>query len=202
MELAELLRRRRMTRSFTDEPVAPDVLERVLDATRRAPSAGNTQGFDLLVLVGPEQTARYWDASLPAERRAGFAYPGLLRAPVLVLPVPDREAYLERYAEDDKARSGLGGRAEAWPVPYWDVDTAFATMLLMLAAADEGLGVLFFGLFRQERAVLDALRVPEGRRPIGAVALGHPDPTGERPGRSSGRRRRPLDEVVRWGSWS
>lgn len=188
-----------MVRAFTDEPVAPAVVDHLLDLARRAPSAGNSQGWHFVVLEGPDQTRRFWDVTLPAERREGFRWPGLLRAPVLVLPMADAGAYVERYAEPDKERTGLGAAAEAWPVPYWVVDTAFATMTLLHGAVEAGLGALFFGIFRKEERLLAELGVPAGIRPIGAVALGHPAP--DEPGRSAARPRRPVDEVVHRGGW-
>lgn len=189
-----------MVRSFHPTPVPADALARVLRAALRSPSAGNTQATDLVVLAGPAETDRYWDAALPEERRAAFAFPGLLRAPVLVLPVAHPDAYVARYGEPDKAVSGLTS-TERWPVPYWYVDAAFAAMLVQLAAIDAGLGVLFFGLFDRVGAVCESLGIPAGRVPIGTVALGYHDPAGDRPGRSAGRARRGLDDVVHRGGW-
>jgi nitroreductase len=188
-----------MTRAFRPDPVAPAVLSRLLDAARRGPSAGATSGLDLLVLEGPGQTGRYWDLTFPdPSRRAAFRWQGLFAAPVLVVPVVDPAAYAARYAEEDKARTGLGEPA-AWPVPYWWVDGGAAIENLLLAAVDEGLGALLFGLFSHEPAVLAAFGVPAGRRALGTVAVGHPAP--DTPGRSAGRPRRPLDEVVHRGRW-
>jgi len=201
MELSDAVRSRRMVRAFEPRPVPADVLDRVLDLARRVPAAGNTQGLDLVVLEGPSQTARYWDASLPPERRPDFPWPGLLDAPVLIIPVGDPDAYVARYAEPDKARTGLGEGSDAWPVPYWYVDTAFAAMVALLAAVDEGLGALFFGQFGHEAAVKVALGIPEGRRPVGTIALGYARPEADRPSRSSRRPRRPLDEIVHRGRW-
>lgn len=200
MDYREVVRRRRMVRSFTDEPVDPELLDQLLADALRAPSAGNSQGTDLIVLEGHDQTARFWDVTLPVERRAGFAWPGLLRAPVLVIPLADPSRYVARYAEPDKAATGLGAGDDAWPVPYWTVDTAFVAMSLLHGVVDAGLGALFFGIFRNEEELLARLGVPPGRRPIGAIALGHPDGD-DRPGRSSGRARRPFDEVVHRGGW-
>lgn len=188
-----------MVRAYDGRPVPPDVLDRVLDAGRRAPSAGNTQGLDLVVLEGEAEVARYWDVALPAgPARDGFRWQGLLRAPVLVLPVVAPGAYAARYAEEDKAATGLGS-AEAWPVPYWFVDGGMAVDAMLLTAGHEGLGALFFGMFDRERAVLDALGVPADRRGVGVVALGHPAP--DEPGRSAGRPRRPAEDVVHRGGW-
>lgn len=199
-DFADLLARRRMCRNFRTDPLTEDVVQRILGAATRAPAAGNSDGVDLLVLQGPEETARYWDITLPGERRAAFGRPGLLRAPLLVIPLSDRSAYLDRYRDVDKAATGLGAGPEAWPVPYWTVDAAFAAMLLQLAAIDEGLGVLFFGLFDHGPAVMRAFGVPEGRQPVGALAIGRPDDDDE-PGRSAARPRRDLEAVVHRGRW-
>ena len=199
MELSEVLRRRRMVRAFEPVPVAPDALDRVLAAATRAPSAGFTQGLDLLVLADPASTSRYWDLTFPEPgARAGFRWQGLFLAPVLVVPVVDPAAYASRYGEPDKGGSGLADVA-AWPVPYWWIDGGAAVENLLLGAVDEGLGALFFGLFSHERAVLDAFGVPEGRRALGTIALGHP--AADEPGRSATRPRRPLAEVVHRDHW-
>ena len=93
MQWREIVRRRRMVRDFTDEPVDSGVLRQLLDDARRTPSAGFTQGLDWLVLNGPEQTEKFWDVTLPLSERPSFRWPGLLRAPVIVLPMADRSAW-------------------------------------------------------------------------------------------------------------
>jgi len=188
-----------MVRAFTDDPVDPELIDGLVDLARRAPSAGNSQGRAFVVLSGPEETARYWDVTLPAERRASFRWPGLVAAPVLVVCLVRPEAWVERYAEPDKASTGLGEGRGAWPVPYWWVDAGMAVEHVLLGAVDAGLGACFFGLFGHEPAVLAALDVPEGWRAVGTVALGHPAP--DEPGRSATRPRPPLDAVLHRGSW-
>ncbi len=190
-----------MVRAFRPDPVPAAILDRVLDAARRGPSAGFAQGVALVVLEGADQTSSYWDTvTTPAWRTASSRWPGLSAAPVIVIPLANRQTYLDRYSEADKAASGLD-RAEAWPVPYWLVDAAFATMLLLLAAADEGLGAVFQGIWRGEEELLSNLGVPEGWKPIGAVALGWPDPRGDHPSPSLSRGRRPWEEVVHRARW-
>lgn len=190
-----------MRRSFDGRPIDAEVLRRVLDAARRAPSAGNSQGWELLVLSDEADRGRYWDLTLPEENRAGFPWPGLLRAPVLVLPLAHEGAYRARYAEPDKAGSGLGvGGGSEWPVPYWLTDTAFGVMLMLLAAEDEGLGALFFGLFQAQEAVLAAFGVPEGLTPVGVVALGHPDGQ-DHQSASAQRGRRTVEDITHHGHW-
>jgi nitroreductase len=199
MEFTDVLARRRMVRAFDpDRGVAPQLVDDLIAAACRAPSAGNTQGWHFVVLEG-DDTQRFWNASLPAERRDRFGWPGLLDAPVLVCPVADPSAYVGRYGEPDKEATGLGVSEDAWGVPYWLTDTAFATMQLLLAVTDRGMGACFFGLFGREQAARDALGIPAGCTPIGMVALGYPAP--DRPGRSAGRPKRPLDEVIHRGGW-
>ncbi len=189
-----------MVRSFTEELVEPALLDDLCDLAHRAPSAGNSQGLDLLVLEGPEQVGAYWDVTLPESRRSGFRWPGLVAAPALVLVVVDPGAYLERYGEDDKAATGLGEGPDAWSVPYWWVDAGAAIEHLLLGVVDAGLGACLFGLFEHEPAVAEAFGIPADRRIVGTIALGHPA-TG-RPGRSATRPRRPLGDVVHRGHWS
>jgi nitroreductase len=187
-----------MVRSFTAAPVDPALVDQLIDQARRAPSAGNTQGRAFVVLEG-SQTATYWDSSLPADRRSAFRWSGLVAAPVLVVVLVRPDAWVDRYAEPDKAATGLGQGQASWSVPYWWVDAGAAVEHLLLGAVAAGLGACFFGLFDHEPAVLGALGVPSGWRAVGTVALGHPAP--DEPGRSAARARQTLDEVVHRGGW-
>jgi nitroreductase len=127
----------------------------------------------------------------------------LLDAPVIALPLADQRAYTSRYSEPDKAATGLGAGTQAWPAPYWTIDTAMAVMTLLLAAEDAGLGALFFGVFKGERRLRQRLRIPPGLDLLGAIALGHPydEPAADPPGRSAGRRRRRPNEIIHLGGW-
>ncbi len=199
MHLEDAIRRRRMMRNFEATPVPVEAVDKMIDLARRSPSVGFSQGVDFVVLQGPEETARFW--AVP-ELRAYWEreFPGVVRAPVLVLPIADAGAYLSRYSEPDKAAAGLQDVA-AWPVPYWLVDTAMATMTLLLAAVDAGLAALFFGLFRgTDSAVLDQLGVPAGHQLIGVVAIGHAADA-EHTGSPVTRSRRPLSDVIHRGGW-
>ena len=198
MDFEQVLRSRRMVRSFTDRSVPDSLVAELLELARRAPSAGNTQGTEFVVLID-DQTERFWGRTLAPKRRAGFKWPGLLRAPVIVLPLAVRQAYLDRYSEPDKVTSRLGADPTTWPVPYWDIDCAFATMSLLLAAEDRGLGALFFAIVNGREELLDELGIPEGVDPIGAVALGWP--AVDRRSSSADRPRRRADEVLHWGGY-
>ena len=198
MPFSEVIRRQRMTRApYADTPVPRELVEELLLDARKAPSAGFAQGARFLVLEG-DQTDRFFELTMPAGTDVSVLQP----TPVIVLPLEDQQAYLDRYREPDKAAAGLT-EAAAWPVPYWTVDTAFASMVVLLGATARGLGGWFFGIFNNERQLLDELGVPAGIRPIGAIALGYPRQSGPAPSRGSASRpRRPVGDVVRFRNWS
>lgn len=205
-EFAEVVRRRRMTRAFDTRTLPDGLLDDLVDLASRAPSAGKTQGWHLVVLEGAE-TARFWDITLPVARRSSFRWQRLLDAPVIALAFADPQAYTDRYSEPDKAATGLGAGPGAWPAPYWTIDGSMAVMTLLLAAEDHGLGALFFGVFQGEQDLRRELGVPRGQQLLGAIALGYPAPpvephgTERGPGRSAGRVRRRPTEIIRRGRW-
>jgi nitroreductase len=199
MELTEAIRRRRMTRNFSDRPLPEGLVDRILADALRSPSAGNTQGAEFVVLEGPSETDRYWQATTDEVwRRDSRRYEGLHRAPVVVLAYADPDRYVRRYQEPDKVR-GDGGDV-TWVVPFWFVDVAFATMTLLLRAAEEQIGAAFLGNFRGEEELASVLGVPEHMVWMGAVLLGQsttPDP----PSSSLTRERRPFEDAVHRGHW-
>src|ERR1700729_1055172 len=142
MELQEVIRRRSMVRSFSVEPVAPEVVDGLLQAALRAPTAGNSAGTSWVVLEGATETGVYFDATTDERWRADHPdwNEGLRRAPVVLLAYTSPGTYVSRYSEADKASSGLGSGEDAWPVPYWYGDAAFGVMTVLLAAVDAGLG--------------------------------------------------------------
>jgi nitroreductase len=199
VEFAVALSARRSCRAYRPDPIPDGVLRQVLGASRRGPTAGNTWALDLVVIDQPD---RYWDVTLPAGgRRDRFGWPGLLVAPVLVMPVVDPAAYPARYAEPDKSGTGLGAGIDAWSVPYWWVDAGAAVMAVLLAATDAGLGSLLFGQFGHTEALAAEFDIPGDRRAVGTIALGYPAEPDGQTGRSALRQRPPLDELVHLNGW-
>lgn len=197
MEYGEILRRRRTVREFAERKLEPAAVERVLASALRGPSAGFTQGFGFLVLTG-EDRERFWPF-VPNQVRHT---PRLKNAPLVIVPVADQAAYLERRIES------------MWPAPYWHIDTAMAAMLIQLTAIDEGLDAFFFWLmpdaaddfdgeditahladFRQE------FGIPDGAHPIGAIAVGHRAPDLPPPRPYTTTERRPPRSQLHHGNW-
>lgn len=198
MEFQTVVRRRRMVRNFEPRPIPPAVVDRILDNAVRAPSAGFSQGWGFLALESDADREEFWATAFAGADRSSFRWDGLFRAPLIVVPCSNKRIYLDRYAEPDK---GWTDRSEShWPVPYWDIDTGFAALLMLLTAVDEGLGALFFGILpHRVDGFRTAFGVPDEYQPIGALAIGYPAP--DEPSPSLKRGRRPAAEVVHRGRW-
>lgn len=198
MQFREAVRRRRMIRTYdVTRPVPRAVVDDLLGLALRAPSAGHTQGWQLLVLDDIKSLDAFW-AATAAGGSSDTWLERMRAAPTLIVFFSDKDAYMDRYAEPDK---GWVARDEAaWPVPYWDVDTGMAAMILLLAATDHGLGACFFGVPGERWSALrDAFHVPDRLRPVGVVSLGYPAADLRSP--SLRRGRRPLADVVRYSSF-
>ncbi len=188
-----------MVRHFTTEPVTPAARARIIAAALRAPSAGYSQGYALLVADHPDDVDRLWATHTPT---AGGWSPevraGVKNAPLVIAVLASKDVYLSRYAEADK---GWTDRDEArWPVPYWYVDAGCVALLLLLAAVDEGLGALLFGIVPDDiPAFRAAFGIPDTYDLVGCVAVGHADPAAPR--RDLSARRRPESELVHYRQW-
>ena len=187
-----------MVRRFDPgRPVPPEVVRDLVGLAVRAPSAGFSQGWDFVALLDPADRDRFWAAAADDGPPDAWLR-GVSAAPALLVCCSDPAAYLDRYAAPDK---GWADRDPArWPVPYWDTDVAMAAMLVLLGAQDAGLGALFFGVpAPRVEAVKEALGLPPGHRVVGVVAVGHE--ARRVSGSASGRRRRPVEEVLHEGRY-
>jgi nitroreductase len=202
LEFRDVVRKRRMVRDYDpDRPVPPEVRDRLLEHALHAPSAGFSQGWAFLVLEFPQERERFWAATTSAEDEEAMSswLVRMRRAPLLIVPLSHKQAYLDRYAEPDK---GLTDKSEAhWPVPYWHIDTGMASLLMLLTAVDEGLAACFFGIEPpQHPAFHAAFGVPDEYTAIGCVAVGYAG-ADDRRSPSLARGRRGIDEVVHRGHW-
>ncbi|NIO22685.1 MAG: nitroreductase family protein [Candidatus Aenigmarchaeota archaeon] len=166
MELGEAIRNRRSIRSYTDRPVEDEKIEKILDAAHWAPSAGNLQSVEYIVVKDREIKNKLAEASY------GQAQPS--KAPVNIV-VCVNYPKISHYGE----------RGETL---YSIQESGACIQNLMLTAHSLGLGTCWIGAFDEGKAK-GALGIPDHVRPVGIITLGYPD---ESP-RSS---RRGLKEVV------
>ena len=173
MDLFEALESRRSVRAYTDTDVPKEVVRRLIDAARRAPSAGNIQPWEFVVVRNPKTKRMLASAAL----NQTF----IEEAPVVIVVCADRR----------RSWRGYGSRGADL---YCIQDTAAAVENLLLAACALGLGACWVGAFHED-GVRGVLRLPEGVRPVAIVPVGHP---AERPG---ARYRRPLEEIIHYETY-
>jgi nitroreductase len=171
--LEKLLGKRRMVRRYRDEPVPPEVVERLIATATRAPSAGHTQPWAFVVVRD-------------AERRRALA-----RAALEQMFVAEAPVVIVACAELERSRRTYGARGDQYAL----IDTAFASLLLLLAVVEEGLGACFVGAF-EDAEVARILGLPGDVKPVAVISIGRP---AEQPGRM---RLRPRRESVHDERWS
>jgi nitroreductase len=201
MEFQDVVRRRRMVRRYAEAPVDPAVVDRMLSNAVHAPSAGFSQGWAFLVLDEAADLDRFWAATSPpeADLESGWLS-GMRTAPVVIVPLSNKSAYLDRYAEPDKGWADP--EEDRWPVPYWHIDTGMASLLILQTAVDAGLGACFFGIPPDRIGEFrGAFEVPDAYTPIGAITLGHRAEDPGLAGSPARRARKPVEEVVHRGRW-
>jgi nitroreductase len=171
MQTWDAIRARRNVRTYTDQPIDPADLDRILEAGWRSPSASNRQKWDFVVVTDRAQLAE-----LATVWQGARHIPGTQATIVLTLAEPEAERYLTIDAYD------LGQ----------------ATMAMMLAATDLGIGSGHSAVGDQD-ALRKIINMPEGHKGFAMIGLGYPadNPLGA-PVKLA---RRPFDEVVHRGTW-
>ena len=201
MELRDVIRTRRMVHRFDRQrSIPPELLEQVLESALHAPSAGFSQGVALVVLDQPDQLESFWRKTVPPSQSEHLEEQLAIGPPVVVLALANKQIYLNRYSEPDKADAKMQ-KAEAWPAPYWDIDCGMSVMLMLLTAVDLGLGGWFFGIAYGEGELMNDLGVPTDYKPIGAIGLGYKAADDVKAGSSVTRKRRTMVEIEHRGRW-
>lgn len=199
MEFQQVVKKRKMIRSYTQEPIPQEKIDTILSNFFRGPSAGFSQGIELLVLKDGNDIKRYFDSIKNNEEiKDGVLskWNKMENAQLILIPIAHKDTYLERYARPDK---GWTDKSEShWPVPFWLTDTAMASMIALLTAVDLELGALFVGL-SEEAAVRKEFNIPDEYKPIGAILIGNPDVDPQSPSLKSGRRNK--DQIIHYGNF-
>jgi nitroreductase len=198
MDFADVVRKRRMVRHFRPDPIAPEVVERLMDVAQRAPSAGYTQGQSF-ILVTDHDLRRAVARTCGEDEfyEPAFEHRWISEAPIQAVACVSEAAYHRRYQEADKVRED--GSEIEWPVPFWFLDIGCSVMLLLLAVVDEGLAAGYAGI-PDTPALKALLDIPAEVTPVGVIPIGYPDQ--DIPSPSLKRGRKPLAQFVhreRWG---
>lgn len=171
METWDAIRARRNVRQYEDRAIADDVLDRILEAARRTPSSSNKQRWDFVVVTDRQtlqNLSEVWQGAGHVARSAA----------TIALIAPD--------SDDPATRESI------------HYDLGQATMSVMLAAADAGVGSGHAAVRDQDRA-REVLQLPSDRVCAWLIALGYPSDGSLRPIESPDRR--PVDEVIHRERW-
>jgi len=166
MSVLKVIQKRRSVRKYKKDPIPEDVLQRVLEAARLAPSGKNYQPWKFIVVQNEELKEKLARAS--AEQFF------MAEAPIIIVGC----------GFPDDSYSSMGRYMKSWPV-----DVTIALEHLILQAAEEDLGTCWIGSFEEEE-VKSILNVPENARVLALTPLGYPDET------TPYRGRKRLDEIV------
>ncbi len=197
MQFDQVVLKRRMVRNFQRKEVPTVVVDRILKLAQHAPSAGFSQGWAYVVVT--DEGLKKQIGRIQGEE--GF-YAGkrfhkfVSEAPVLIVACVSEKIYHDRYREPDKIRED--GTEIEWPVPFWYFDIGCASMLIFLAAVNEGLAAAFTGIWGINE-MRQLLGIPEHFQPVGVISLGYPDKDVISPSLKRGRR--PFSDVVHYNRW-
>jgi nitroreductase len=170
MDIVEAVKGRRSIRAFKSMEVSQDAVGKIIDAAQWAPSAGNIQPWELIIVRKPEIKKALAEAALDQTF--------IEEAPVVIVVC----------ANENRSSQGYGVRGKTL---YCIQDTAAAIQNLHLVAYSLGLGTCWVGAFREEEA-RETLRIPSGIRPIAIIPVGYP---AEKP---QPRSKRPISQIVHY----
>lgn len=150
MDFYEVIKKRRSVRKYKPDPISDDVLKRILEAGRIAPSAKNIQPWKFIVIKDPENKKRIAEACRGQHWMA------------------DADVIVCGCALEKIAWGRMGGYMSSFAV-----DLAIAMDHIILAAANEGLGTCWIGAF-EEKKVKELLNIPEDVRVVALTPIGYP----------------------------
>jgi nitroreductase len=170
MDVFEAIKGRRSIRTFRNRDIPQEMVDKLIDAAHWAPSAGNIQPWEFIVVRKPETKRMLVKAALEQTF--------IEEAPVVIVVC----------ANENRSSQGYGTRGKTL---YCLQDTAAAIQNIHLAAYALGLGTCWVGAFREEEA-RKILKIPDGVRPVAIIPVGYP---AEKP---PPRSRRPLSQIVHY----
>ena len=170
MNVLEAIKGRRSIRAFKNQGVPAEIVEELIDAARWAPSAGNIQPWEFIIVRKPRIKRRLVETAL------GQMF--IEEAPVVIVVCADEE----------RSSQGYGVRGKTL---YCIQDTAAAMQNIHLTAYSLGLGTCWVGAFREEET-RKILKIPRGMRPVAIIPVGYP---AEAP---TARMRKSISQIVHY----
>ena len=196
MEFEKVVRKRRMVRHFSDDPVSKETVDRMLDLAQHAPSAGFSQGSAYIVVTDPELKKKVARLQGEEDYSAGGFDAWMSEAPVAIVACVSEKIYHDRYNEPDKLDDK--GKEIEWPTPYWFFDIGAGCMIILLAAVDSGLSAAFSGVF-DVKGMKELLSIPPHFHPVGVISIGKGGKDKRSPSLKRGRRG--YADVVHYEGW-
>jgi nitroreductase len=174
LSFAAVVKRRAMIRAYKSDPVPEEKIQRLLTYAVHAPSAGNLQPWEFIVVKSPETRAKL--------AKAAFDQTSVASAPVIIVTCADIQ----------RAGSKYGARGSFYSL----VDTAFASLLILLGAVEQGLGACFVGSYNPDE-VAKLFALPDHVRPVGLITVGYPAESPRKPETA----KLPLSKLVHAEKW-
>jgi len=171
---ADVVRRRAMIRSYKSDPVPEEKIQRLLKYAVRAPSGGYLQPWEFIVVKNPDVRT--------ALAKAAMNHTAVATAPVIIVTCADIQ----------RAGSGQGARGSFVSL----IDTAFASLLILLGAVEQGLGACFVASYNAEE-VVKVLELPPHVRPVGLITIGYAAEAPQKPPT----KKIPLKKLVHVDKW-
>ncbi len=152
MELFEAIKNRRSIRQFTNQAISEEMVEKLVDAARMAPTAGNAQSYQLVIVRQEAQKQRL--------SKAAYGQKQLQTASIVFVVCADLKKAQESYAERGRSL-------------YCIQDTAAVTENILLTACSLGLGTCWIGAFKEDD-VKKVVNAPQDMRPVVMIPVGYP----------------------------
>jgi len=171
---AALVKRRTMVRQYKSDPVPEEKIQRLLEYAVRAPSAGNLQPWEFIIVRSQEVRNKL--------AKAALGQTWVATAPVIIATCADIQRAGSRY----------GARGSFYSL----VDTSFASLLMLLGVVEQGLGACFVGAYNPDE-VAKIFALPDHVRPVGLITIGYPAEAPRKPGTP----KIPLSKLVHYEKW-
>ena len=174
MDVCEAIRKRRSIRDYdSSKPVPKESIVKIIQAARWAPTAGNCQPIEIVVVSDQEKREKLASIS-------GYA-PYLKNSPIALVVCVNQNKYTKGYENASEF--------------YTPMDASAAIMNMMIAAISLDLGTCWDSVI-DKNVVREMLNIPENVEPFSIVALGYPSKIPEKPPK-----RKPLEEMIHWDTY-